>query len=117
MSWTRNPASAIALRLDSAARLNVVTPDLRENAVQPIPAIAVLSLIGCSDMFTSFYLMLCSLLSSRLFEPTRSIHAKSLRLCDSQLEQISFNSFESSSKFSAQTGSLGTILVPLNSML
>jgi hypothetical protein len=34
----------------------VVTPDLRENAVQPIPAIAVLSLIACSGMFTSrFY--------------------------------------------------------------
>src|SRR5437763_12479703 len=107
MSWTCNPASAIALRLDSAARLNVVTPDLRENAVQPIPAIAVLSLIGCSGMFTSFYLMLCSLLSSRLFEPTRSIHAKSVRLCDSQLDEISFHSFDSCSKVSAQAVATG----------
>src|SRR5215470_2966563 len=54
MSWTCSPASAIALRLASAARVKVVTPDLRENAVHPSPTIAVLSLIACSGMFTSF---------------------------------------------------------------
>ena len=39
------------------------------------------------------------------------------RLCDSQLEKISFNNFESSSKFSAQAGSTGTIWAPLTFML
>jgi hypothetical protein len=58
MSCICSPASAIALRLASAARLKVVTPDFRENAVQPIPTMAVLSLIDCSGMFTSFTLCL-----------------------------------------------------------
>src|ERR1043166_8332831 len=54
MSWTCSRASAIALSLASAARVIVDTPELRENGVHPIPTIAVLSLIACSGMFTSF---------------------------------------------------------------
>ena len=38
-------------------------------------------------------------------------------LYDSQLEKISFNSFESSSKFSAHAGSTGTICAPLTFIL
>src|SRR5882724_2260370 len=75
MSWTCNPASAIALRLASAARLIVVTPDLRENAVHPIPTIAVLSLIDCSAMF---YPALCVALLS--FRAQREIQDASLSL-------------------------------------
>src|SRR6266850_5274437 len=73
MSWTCSPASAIALRLASAARVNVVTPDLRENAVQPIPAIAVLSLIVCSGIVAS---TLCFVTPSHLFKIMSSIHEK-----------------------------------------
>src|ERR1043166_9279055 len=137
MSWTCSRASAIALRLASAARVIVVTPELRENAVHPIPTIAVLSLIDCSGMFTS------SLYDSHetvsRYEPqTKVILSRRRRIlqlqlvatprsfgyrlrmtllrtpqmsvsCDSQLEKMSFINFESSSKFSAHVGSTGTI--------
>src|SRR5207249_49586 len=47
------PASSIALRLASRARFSAVVPDWRVNAVQPMPTMAVLSLIACSGMSIS----------------------------------------------------------------
>ena len=83
MSWTCSPASAIALRLASAARVRVVTPDLRENAVHPIPTIAVLSLIACSGMFN-----LCFLLFALSFKRS---YRRLAFVSMSQLAKISFN--------------------------
>jgi hypothetical protein len=40
----------MAFKLASAARFAMLVPDLAENAVQPMPAIAVRSLIACSGM-------------------------------------------------------------------
>ena len=102
-----------------------MTPDLRENAVHPIPTIAVLSLIDCSAMF---YPALCVALLS--FRAQREIQDASALTRDDDTSpteknfvyrisvgKISFNSFESSSKFSAHAGSTGTIWAPLTFML
>src|SRR5438094_3285761 len=46
MSSTPSPASSIAIRLARAARTETDVPELRVNSVQPIPAMAVWSLMG-----------------------------------------------------------------------
>src|SRR6185295_15232904 len=69
MSCALSPASAMALRLASAASVSVRTPDLRVNAVQPMPAMAVLSLIGCSGIEFSPEKIVAILLSDDLAGP------------------------------------------------